>query len=340
MTAGPERYARQAVLKEIGAEGQAKLCQSAVLVVGCGALGCNQAQLLARAGVGRLRIVDRDFVELANLQRQVLFDEDDAAAALPKAEAARRRLARINSDVQVEAVVADVAPRNVEALVRGVDLVLDATDNFETRYLVNDACVKLGTPWVYGGAIGVAGTLMTVRPGVGPCLRCLFADAPAPGTLPGCDLVGVLNTAPEVVAALQVTEALRLLVGDAPATCHLTAVDLWDPRFQRVAMKRDPDCVCCVRHQYDFLGATETSTATSLCGRNAVQVTPARSSVLALDVLARQLEALGKVTSNGLLLCFQVGEHELVIFPDARVIVRGTQDPAVARSLYARYIGA
>ena len=217
---------------------------------------------------------------------------------------------------------------------------LDATDNFETRYLVNDACVKRGKPWVYGGAIGATGTLMAIRPGVGPCLRCLFAQPPPPGSLPGCNLVGVLNTVPAVVASLQVTEALRLLVGDAPSACHLTAIDLWDPRFRRVEVKRNPDCLCCSRHQYDFLDAVETSTTTSLCGRNAVQVTPAHPSPVALDVLARRLEAAGKVASNGLLLQFEVGERELVIFPDGRVIVRGTDDAAVARSLCARYIGA
>ena len=309
MTTGPERYARQVALKEIGTEGQAKIRASSVLVVGSGALGCMQAQLLARAGVGRLRLVDRDFVEVVNLHRQTLFDEDDARMTLPKAEAASRRLRKANSDVQVEAVVADVTARNIEALLDGVDVALDATDNFETRYLVNDACVKLGKPWVHGGAMGVSGNLMTIRPGVGPCLRCLFPKPPPPGSLPGCHIVGVLNTAPAIVASLQVTEALRLLVGDAPATCHLTAIDLWDPRLQRVEVKRDPDCICCVRHQYDFLCVAEALTATSLVGRNAVQVTPARAGSIALDVLARKLEAAGKVVNNGLLLSFRVGQH-------------------------------
>jgi adenylyltransferase/sulfurtransferase len=334
-----DRYARQVVLPQIGARGQAKLGESSVLLVGAGALGTHQAELLARAGVGRLRIADRDFVQLDNLHRQTLFDEADARARWPKAEAAKRRLAQINHDVAVEALAVDVTARNVERLVTGVDLVLDGTDNAETRYLVNDACVRRGQPWVYGGVVGCTGAVLLVRPGVGPCLRCVFPDPPGPGTLPTCELRGVLNTAPAVIAALQVTEAIRLLVGDPPQAAHLVAIDLWETSFRRVLVERAPGCPCCAERRFDFLEARETSSAVSLCGRNAVQITPASPASLDLDALAEKLGEIGEATSNGLLLRLGVGEHELVVFPDGRAIVRGTNDLAVARTLYARYLG-
>ena len=339
MTQGTDRYARQVVLRELGPGGQARLRDATALLVGCGALGCTQAQLLARAGVGRLRIADRDFVELDNLQRQLLFDEDDVAMRLPKAEAAARKLRRINSDIAVEGVVVDVVPRNVEALLRDVQVVLDATDNIETRYLVNDSCVKHGVPWVYGGAVGCSGLVMAIRPGVGPCLRCLFPEPPPPGSLATCDVAGVLNTVPAIVASLQVTEALRLLVNDPPAAPYLVAVDLWESAFRRVVVHREPACRCCGQLVFDFLDAAETSTAEKLCGRNAVQLSPAGDVTLSLEDLAKRLAAVGEVSTNGLLLQLRTGAHELIVFPDGRAIIRGTDDPAVARSLYARYIG-
>jgi molybdopterin/thiamine biosynthesis adenylyltransferase len=334
-----ERYSRQTVLKEIGAAGQKRLLDSRVLVVGCGALGCTQAQLLARAGVGTLRLVDRDFVELSNLQRQLLFDEDDVASRLPKAEAAARKLRRVNSAIQIEGLVTDLTPRNALELVASSDIVLDATDNLETRYLLNDASVKLGKPWIYGGAVGSSGVLLPVVPGEGPCLRCLFGEPPPPGTLPTCDLLGVLNTAPALVATLQVTEALRLLLGE-PARPRVVTADLWDLSVRRVEVARDPACRCCGERRFDFLDAVETSTATSLCGRNAVQLSPARACKLDLEALATRLAEAGSVAGNGFLLQFETGEHEIVVFADGRAIVRGTSDPAVARSLYARWIGS
>lgn len=334
-----ERYARQAVLPQIGPSGQERLGSSAALVVGCGALGCAQAQLLARAGVGRLVLVDRDFVELSNLQRQLLYDEADAAQRLPKAEAAARHLRAVNSSIQLEPVVADLTARNASELVQGVDVVLDATDNVETRYLVNDACVKAGKPWVYGGAVGTSGVVLAVRPGDGPCLRCVFPEPAPPGTLPTCDIAGVLNAAPAAIAALQVVEAMKLLLGAASEAHRLHSFELWAPSFRSVKVHREPGCRCCGVRDFEFLNAQVTSTATSLCGRNAVQVTPAKPSPLALDAIGRQLQSVGKVTSNGLLLQLSVGPHELILFPDGRAIVRGTSDPAVARSLYARYVG-
>ncbi len=248
-----DRYARQLVLAQIGPHGQARLHQSSVLVVGAGALGSRQAELLARAGVGRLRIADRDFVQLDNLPRQALFDEEDARLGRPKAEAARRRLAQINREVAVEPMVIEVTARNIESLLTGVEVVLDGTDNPETRYLVNDACCKLGIPWIYGGVLGTRGVVLPVRPGVGPCLRCVFPDPPAPGTLATCDRVGVLNTAPALVATLQATAALRWLLGAACERSELVAIDLWEGSFRTVPVDRSPDCPCCVGRRFDFL---------------------------------------------------------------------------------------
>jgi molybdopterin-synthase adenylyltransferase len=332
------RYARQLALAELGREGQRRLMTGSVLIVGCGALGSHLAEALARAGVGRLRVVDRDVVELHNLQRQALFDEQDVAARLPKAEATARRLRRINSTITVDARVLDLNPRNVEELIADVEVVLDGSDNLETRYLLNDACVKHGRPWVYGGVIGAAGMMLTLRPGAGPCLRCVFRDPPPPGSQPTCETVGVLGMAPAVIAALQAVEACKLLVA-APAATDLLHLDLWSGSWQRVAVHRDPACPACGHARFDYLSARETAWVTTLCGRNAIQIMPAREAAIDLDRLAAQLAPLGAV-ATGLLLQVNAEDCEMLVFPDGRVIIRGTTDPALARSLYARYIGS
>ena len=334
-----ERYSRQILLTEIGEEGQRRLLESSVLIVGCGALGSTISDILTRAGVGRIRIADRDVPELHNLHRQVLFDEDDVAAGIPKAEAAARKLRRINSSVVIDALVMDVTPRNIEALIADVTLVLDGTDNFETRYVINDACVKSGKPWIYGGVIGTTGMSMNVVPGSGPCLRCLFPDAPTPGSLPTCDTLGVLNTAPAIIASIQATEACKFLVGSGEAAGGLIHADVWAGSFQRIDVRRAEDCPACALGRFDYLTVKETSWVTSLCGRNAVQITPARSTALSLDRLGKTLARVGSVSYNGLLLQFEVEGWELMIFPDGRVIVKGTTDEAVAKGLYAKYVG-
>jgi len=336
---GSDRYLRQELLAELGSAGQERLAAARVLVAGCGALGTNQAQLLARAGVGYLRIVDRDVVELSNLHRQVLFLEEDVAGQLPKAVAAARRLAAANSEVRVEPVVADIGQHTVESLLSGCDLVLDATDNLETRYLINDACVKHRVPWVYGGAIGVQGTVMVVRPGEGPCLRCLLPTPPGPGMLPTCDQLGVLNTAPALVAALQVTEAVKLLAG-SPALEGVLSVDLWKSEFHRMGLKRDPSCPCCGKGTYAFLTGALGSDTVRMCGRDAVQVMPSAAGQVDLPALAARLSPHGTVENTGHFLKLVAGPHTLVVFPDGRVMVRGTTDEALARSLVARYVGA
>jgi len=334
-----DRYSRQVLLAEIGEDGQQRLLESSVLIVGCGALGSTMAGTLARAGVGRIRIVDRDVPELHNLHRQVLFDEDDVAAGIPKAEAAARKLRRINSSIEIDAHVTDVNPRTIEALIADVSLVLDGTDNFETRYVINDACVKCGKPWIYGGVIGTTGMSMNIIPGKGPCLQCLFPDAPSPGSLPTCDTLGVFNTAPAIIASIQATEACKLILGSEETARGLIHVDVWAGTFQRIDVKRTEGCPACGLNRFDYLTVRETSWVTSLCGRNAVQITPAKSTSISLDRLSEALARVGRVSYNGLLLQFEVEGRELMIFPDGRVIVKGTTNESVAKGLYAKYVG-
>ncbi len=334
------RYARQAVLPMIRAEGQQRLADSTLLIVGCGALGSVQAELTARAGVGRLIVVDRDILELHNLPRQLLFTEQDVRDRLPKAEAAARRLRAINSEIIIDPVTTDVTPANVEELVQQADLVLDGTDNFETRYLLNDCCVKLGKPWVYGGVLGSDGTVLAVRPGRGPCLRCLFHEPPDASIMPTCETAGVLNTAVMWVAALEVTEALKILVADPAAQFQLHAFDIWRGTRTSITPTQNPDCDCCVKRQFEFLAGKRGSSSTVLCGRHAVQVTPERAAKPDLERLARRLGPLGRTTMNGLVLEFEIEPHRLVVFPDGRVLVMGTTSPGEARSLVAKYIGA
>lgn len=334
------RYARQAVLGVIGSKGQQRLAASKVAIVGCGALGSTQAELAARAGVGKVIVIDRDVLELHNLQRQLLFDEQDVRDRLPKAVAAARRLRKVNSEIQIEEVVADVTAANVADLVRGADLVLDGTDNFETRFLLNDAAVREGRPWVYGGVLGSDGTVMAVRPGLGPCLRCILPEPPDSGHLPTCETQGVLNTAVAWVAALQVTEALKLLVGDGSAGFRLHVLDVWRGSVSSIQAQRAEGCVCCGKRLFEFLDASRGSSSTVFCGRNAVQVAPQQPAAPDFDALAERLRPLGPVTLNGLVLEFSPGDHRLVVFPDGRVLVMGTTDPGVARGLVARYIGS
>ncbi len=336
-----ERYSRQVLFREIGREGQAKLLNSRVLLVGCGALGAAQAEMLARAGVGHLRIVDRDFVEFTNLQRQTLFKESDAAERLPKAVAAKTRIAEINSEIEVEAVIADVNNSNVEQFIDGVDLVIDGTDNFQVRYLLNDACVKHKKTWIYGAAVSSYGTTMTVIPGETPCLRCIFDEMPDAGSSPTCDTAGVIMPIIATVAATQVSEALKLLVGDT-GSLHgsLMQFDVWANDRQRINLgDPNPDCKCCGQHIYEFLDADAQEFAAVLCGRNAVQIAPPRPTDLDLASMAEKLRSVAEVKQNEYLLRFMSGENELTVFRDGRAIVKGTDDISNARSLYARFVG-
>jgi len=339
-----ERYSRQILFSGISKAGQERLAQSHVVIIGCGALGAMQAEMLARAGIGRLRLVDRDFVEESNLQRQVLFEEQDAAERLPKTVAAATRISRLNSEAQVEAIVKDVNYSNVENLIGDADLILDGTDNFEARFLLNDAAVKLNKPWIYGAAVGAYGVQMTIRPHETPCLRCVFPDLPAPGTSPTCDTAGVILPVVATIASYQVSEALKLLTGQIEKLhSSLLQFDLWENQFAKLkveGLRGQGHCRTCEQGQYDFLTSRTGQLVTTLCGRNAVQITPATDSKIDFMDLAEQLRGAGEVSYNRYLLKFKTGEHEITVFPDARSIIKGTDDPYVARSLYARFIGA
>lgn len=336
-----DRYIRQTIFAPLGAPGQARLLASRVVIIGCGANGTVMANTLARAGVGSLVIVDRDFVELNNLQRQVLFDEDDVARGTPKAIAAVEKLWRVNSSIKIESIVADVNAENIEDLIEGATLVMDGTDNFETRFLINDACVKHNIPWVYAGAVASYGMTMTIVPRETACLRCVFQREPAPGTLPTCDTAGVIGPIVNVMASIASAEAIKFIAGAGKRNAGLINIDLWENSFDSFAIARNPNCICCAQNKYEYLEGERGGTMTaSLCGRNAVQVNPGRGHALDLARLAEQLRGVGQVSLNEYLLKLQIANYELTIFPDARAIIKGTDDATVARSVYAKYVGS
>jgi len=332
-----DRYSRQLLFAGIGRTGQQKLLDARITIVGCGALGSFQAAALARAGAGHIRIVDRDYVELSNLQRQWLFDEADAAEAAPKAVAAKRQLARINSSARVEAVIADLTAANAVELLEHSDIVLDGTDNFETRYLLNDYCVRAAVPWIYGGAVGSYGITMPVLPGRTACFACVYPEPPS-GAQPTCETAGVLGAVTSVVASLQVSAAMKWIVsGEIPA--GIVTVDVWSGEIRRIAQPPpDPGCRACARREFTWLESRRRAPI-SMCGRNAVQIHELNRP-LDLAELAVRLRPLGDVRSNEFALRFETPPYLLTVFPDGRVIVKGTTDAGIARSLYARYIGA
>jgi len=338
-----ERYSRQILFADIGEEGQKRLLQSSVVLVGCGALGTVSVGLLLRAGVGSLRIVDRDFVEMSNLQRQGLFEESDAQESLPKAVAAERRLRAINSDAKIEGLVSDLTPKNARELLTGFSLILDGTDNFESRLLINDAAISLKIPWIYAAAVGSYGLTFTVRPEATACLACLAETgdgSQGDGFEETCDTAGILNGAASVVASIQATEAIKILSGNSAALSErLVSCDVWKNRFQSIGVARNPSCRACALHEFTYLEG-EAQPHVTMCGRDSVQIHE-RSRRLDLAELSRRLErsSVG-VRSNNFLLRFQIPPYEVTVFSDGRAVVKGTQDPAVARSLYARYVGA
>ena len=335
------RYSRQILFNGIGEEGQRRLQNARVLIVGCGALGSAQAESLARAGVGSLRIADRDFVEASNLQRQTLFTERDAQERLPKAIAAANHLGEINRDIEVQPEIVDVNHSNIERLVKDRDLVLDGTDNFTTRYLINDACVKHEINWIYGAAVGSYGVTMTIQPHQTPCLRCVFEEAPPAATAPTCDTAGVIMPIISIVAAVQVAEALKLLTGQNESLHRsLMQFDVWKNEWRKINPgDPSPDCPSCGLSNFAMLEATAGDFAAVLCGRDAVQISPAQSTQINLEQLAERLSVTGDVKFNDYLLRFRTGEFEVTVFQDARSIIRGTSEIKTARSLYAKYIG-
>ena len=346
------RYQRQTIFPAIGEEGQKALLAATVVIVGCGATGSSLANLLARAGVGTLRIVDRDFIELNNLQRQILFDEDDIAASLPKAEAAARKLRRINSEIAVEAVVADVNPGNVVGLVSDATVVLDGTDNFTARFLINDVCLKLALPWVYSGVVATYGMTATFLPegaaeklpgnrAVTGCLRCLIGDVPPPGSAPTCDTAGIIGPIVTLMSSIAATEAIKLIVGTGDLNSGLINMDLWAHEYEKFSSAgKQPDCPACGQRRFEFLSAQMGTTSASLCGRNAVQVSVTGAGSLDLAKLEAQLAPVAdRIVRNNYLLRAQIDGYEFTVFPDNRAIIKGTDDEHAAKVLYAKYLG-
>lgn len=345
------RYQRQMIFPPLGEAGQQRLLAATAVIIGCGATGTALSNLLVRAGVGRVRIIDRDFIELNNLQRQILFDEADIAANLPKAEAAARKLRQVNSAVRVEGIVADVNPGNVLNLIGDADVVLDGTDNFSTRFLLNDACLQLGKPWVYTGVIASYGLTSTYIPdgavaklpgdrAATGCLRCFLPDVPAPGETATCDTAGVIGPAVALITAVAAGEALKLLVGTGQLNPGVIHLDAWSHDYERFQTARRPDCPACADHDYPFLNAQIGTTSAALCGRNAVQVAVSGAPRLDLAAVARQLGSVAQsVVVNEYLVRARIDGYEFTIFPDNRAIIKGTEDQDLAKGLYARYIG-
>ena len=336
-----EKYSRQILFAGIGEEGQQRLLASSVVIVGCGAIGAAAAGLLVRAGVGRVRILDRDFVEPSNLQRQTLFDEDDARAAIPKAVAAQRKLRAINGSVAVEGLVADLNPRNAGELLSGFDLILDGTDNFETRFLLNDFAVQSNIPWIYAAAVASYGVTMTVLPGLTPCFACLLeSSANGHGLEETCDTIGVLGPIVNLIASLEIAEALKLLAGRKQFLHgRLISCDVWTGHFQSIRVAQNPTCRACARREFSYLQG-QAQPHITLCGRDSVQIHE-RGRTLNLEALqARLASTVSDVRHNEFLLSFRVDPYQMTVFADGRAILKGTKDPSVARSLYARYIGA
>lgn len=332
------RYSRQTLFHGIGEEGQARLGKSYAVIVGCGALGTVIATCLVRAGVGKVRIIDRDFIEYHNLQRQCLFDEDDIKEGLPKAIAAERHLKKVNSSIDIEGVVADVNYANIERLVGDADVIMDGLDNFETRFLINDASLKLSIPWVYGGAISSFGMTMTIIPGETPCFRCHSHRIAYSQPNLTCDTAGVISPAPFVIGSIQSAEGMKILVGEKNINRDLVLIDVWEGIYHRLKISRREGCPAC-QGNYEFLEGKFGLKVTTLCGQDAVQVLKPGMGDVSLEELAERLKSIGQVTYNEFMLRLSADGYDMVVFPDGRMIVKNTKDEALARGLYAKYIG-
>jgi adenylyltransferase/sulfurtransferase len=332
------RYSRQTVFARLGIRGQQKLSAAHAVIIGIGALGTAIANNLCRAGVGRLRLIDRDYVELSNLHRQTLFDEADAAKETPKAIAAGDHLAKINSEIALEPVIADVNSSNIEELIKDADVVLDGSDNLELRFLVNEACHKRRVPWVYGGVLGSAGNCMTVLPG-GPCFRCLVPDIPAPGSYPTCSADGVLNMAVGIIASMESAEAVKIITGSPALNRRFFIVDVWNNTAEYLELQKDPDCAVCGHGEYELLGHLAESCAISLCGRDEYQVIPGRKTLIDFPEFAEKLRKAGSVSYSQFMLSFSNNRIGFNLFSDGRAIIKNVKDGRSARSVYSEYIG-
>lgn len=331
-----DRYSRQILLRSIQEEGQEILSRSNVVVVGCGALGTTIANNLVRSGIGSLTVVDRDIVELNNLQRQNLFNENDIG--FPKASIIAKKLERINSTVKINYFVDDLNYENIERIFRNSDVVLDGTDNMFTRFLINDSCVKHNIPWIYGGAIETHGMTMNIIPNKSQCFRCILPDLPDPGSLPTCDTVGVLSSIPNIIGSIQSTEAIKILL-NKKISRDLLVYNVWNHDFQKIRIKKKKNCICCSKHDFEFLNAKKKEEMISLCGQGAIQITPAKSMNVSFEDLAKKLQKSGEIEIREIVMRFKIPDYEFNIFSSGRTIIMGTNDKKVAKSLYAKYIG-
>ncbi|MFH1421773.1 MAG: ThiF family adenylyltransferase [Planctomycetota bacterium] len=339
MTDKLARYIRQMVFSPIGEKGQKKISKSSAAVVGCGALGGVSANLLARAGVGSLTIIDRDFVEFDNLQRQMLFTEKDAEQHLPKALVVAERLKESNSEIKIGYHIIDLNQRNVEKLLRNHSVIVDATDNLDTRFLINDFCVKNKVPWIYGAALGSTGMVKTILPGKTACLRCFLPSPPPPGSIPTCETGGILNSTTGIVGSLEVSETLKIIVGGTENAGSLIYIDVWSNRFDVVEVNRRENCPACADGNFEFLNAKQSYSPSRLCGHNAVEIIPEKPTQLDLEKLNKKLSKIGDSQFNGCMVIFKTGKYQIFIFPDARAIIKGTYDFPTAKTLYSKFIG-
>jgi len=330
------RYSRQILLEKIKKSGQEELAKGRIVIIGCGALGTTIANNLVRSGIGHIIVVDRDIVELNNLQRQNLFDENDIGSS--KAGIAAEKLRKINSEIKIDPIVDDVNYENIERIIKNMNVVLDGTDNMLVRFLINDACVKHDIPWIYGGAIETYGMAMNIIPHETPCFRCLIQNLPEAGSIPTCDTVGVLNSIPGIIGSVQSTEALKILLGKNFNKGLLT-YDVWVHDFKNIMIKKREDCECCGKHNFEFLTAKKKETMISLCGKGAIQITPVDTVNISFEDLGKKLQKIGEVDYHKLVLRFKIPGYELNIFKNGRVIVIGTNDKKIAKSLYTKYIG-
>jgi len=331
-----DRYSRQRVLKNIQDDGQERLANSRIVVIGCGALGTTIANNLVRSGIGNIKIVDRDIVELNNLQRQNLFNENDVG--LPKASVAAKELEKINSEINIEHLVVDVTYENIESIIQNMDLVLDGTDNMLIRFLINDACIKHGIPWIYGGAIETYGITMNIIPNVTPCIRCLIQNLPKAGSLPTCDTVGVMNTIPGIIGLIQSTEAIKILL-KKDINKNLLAYDVWTHNFDNIKISRRVDCECCEKHNFEFLNNKTKERIIMLCGSGVFQITPANKTNISIKEIGKKLQNLGETSIQEDFLRFEIPDYHFYIFKGGRALIYGTTDKKIAKSLYAKYIG-
>ncbi|HPS86143.1 MAG TPA: ThiF family adenylyltransferase [Spirochaetota bacterium] len=336
-----DRYYKQTLLPQIGADGQEMLGGSTVVIAGCGALGTSLANTMVRSGVGNVVIIDRDYIDYDNLPRQILFDEEDIRKGLPKSVAAAEKLRLVNSSVNITPVVADLTSSNIEELIKGADLILDGTDNFETRFLINEASDKMKIPWVYAGVVSTYGMVYATLPGETPCFNCFINNIPAPGSFPTCATTGVLNTAVNMVTSIEATEGLKILTGRKSAISEkLIYVDVWHGLFKHFVIKKgETPCRICDEHKYEFLKTEKGVKAVSLCGHNSVQVTPSSAIGISFEELASRLRSSGEVKFNNYMMKFIIPQYEFTIFPDGRTIIKGVMDESAGKSLYAKYIG-